>query len=288
MTIKTPFRFTTDLWDPSNRFETSWLIGPWPLFAIRAIISLYIFVTRFFIIGWTCTHEELGGCTDVGRSFSYFTILTFWGLAFYFAVAACHTLTYALTGRALVDRFPRPLQALHSLFYSTIVTYPILVTIVYWVVLYDGPWFPVQFTAWSNVTQHGLNSLFALFEIVIPRTNPMPWVHIPWLIFILALYLGLAYLTVATQGFYVYGFLDHDDVGGRGIVAAYIFGIAVGIVIIFVIVWFLIWLRRWVTETKLGMDGKFAEQPRNQDVEMNGRDKYAIGNTPEVPDRMYN
>lgn len=32
------FRFGTDLWDPSNRFETSWILSPWALFACRAAI----------------------------------------------------------------------------------------------------------------------------------------------------------------------------------------------------------------------------------------------------------
>ncbi|KAF4463344.1 hypothetical protein FALBO_9831 [Fusarium albosuccineum] len=288
MAPKNPFRFGIGLWDTSSRFETSWLLSPWLLFACRALIALYAFVTRFFIIGWTCTHDSLGGCQEVRWSFSYFTILTYWGIAFYFAVAALHTLTYALRGRPLLDSFPRPLQALHALFYSTIVTYPFLVTIVYWGVLYEGPWFPVEFSAWSNISQHGLNSLFALFEIFIPRTNPPAWVHIPWLILILALYLGLAFVTVATQHFYVYNFLDHDEVGGRGIVAAYIIGIAVGIVVIFCIVWCIIWLRRWVTENKLGMDGKFAKQPRNDDMEMAAvENKNAIGSSPETPDRLY-
>ncbi|RMJ13270.1 hypothetical protein CDV36_007044 [Fusarium kuroshium] len=289
MAPKNPFRFGDGLWDPSNRFETSWLLNPWLLFAFRALISIYAFVTRFFIIGWTCTHSEVGGCEEVRHSFSYFTILTYWGIAFYFAFAAIHTFTYALRGRPLLDSFPRPLQALHALFHSTIITYPFLVTIVYWVVLYKGEWFTITFSAWSNVSQHGLNSLFALFEIFIPRTNPPEWVHIPWLILILALYLALAYITQATEGFYVYSFLDHNDVGGRGIVAAYIIGIAVGIVVIFCIVWCIIWLRRWVTETKLGMDGKFAKQPDNaNDIEMSAAaNKYAIGSAPEAPDRMY-
>lgn len=30
--------FGTDTFDPGHRFETSWLISPWKLFAIRAIL----------------------------------------------------------------------------------------------------------------------------------------------------------------------------------------------------------------------------------------------------------
>ena len=31
-------KFGHDLWDPSHRFETSWLLPPWVLFAVRALI----------------------------------------------------------------------------------------------------------------------------------------------------------------------------------------------------------------------------------------------------------
>lgn len=48
----------------------------------------------------------------------------------------------------------------------------------------------------------------AFGEIVIPRTLPHPWLNILPLAILLALYLGLAYLTHSTQNFYVYPFLD--------------------------------------------------------------------------------
>lgn len=91
-----------------------------------------------------------------------------------------------------------------------------------------------------------------------------------WLILILALYLSVAYITLATQGWYTYSFLDHDYVGGRGYVAAYVFGIAAAIIVVFVVVWGLIRLRVWVTEKKFGMEGKFAAGRRygDQDAEL--------------------
>lgn len=222
--------------------------------------SVYAFTTLFFSLGWPCTHPEDGGCQAATQSFSYFTVLTYWGLAFYFAVSAAHTFTYARSGSALLDRFPRPLQALHSLYYTTIVTLPFLVTIVYWGVLYKGPWFKLEYDAWGNISKHGLNSAFALFELVVPRTLPPFWIHIPYLILILLGYLAVAYITLASQGWYTYSFLDHDAVHERGYVAAYIFGIAVGIIIIFIVVWCLIKLRVWATETKCQMMGKFAAE----------------------------
>jgi uncharacterized membrane protein len=126
---------------------------------------------------------------------------------------------------------------------------------VYWVELYTGS-FSSVYDAWSNVSEHAINSSFALFELLLTRTNPPPWIHVLWLIFILALYLCLAYLTHYTQGFYVYSFLDPSG-GHAGKTAGFILGIAAGIVVIFSITKFLVWGRKWVTEKKWNRAGKF-------------------------------
>lgn len=89
------------------------------------------------------------------------------------------------------------------------------------------------------------NTFFCLVEVFLPATNPPPFLHVVGLIVILLLYLGLAYLTHATQGFYVYNFLDPDT--GAGKVTGYCFGIFAAIVVIFFVVWGLIWVRRRVT-----------------------------------------
>lgn len=114
-----------------------------------------------------------------------------------------------------------------------------------------------------------LNALFAIFEIIIPRTDPPSLIHFLFLVIILALYLALAYITHAVQGFYTYDFLDPGR--GRGRVAGYAFGILAGICVIFGLVWCLIRLRKWVTEQKWHLDGKFSARARrrDQDVEMN-------------------
>ena len=219
--------------------------------------SLYIFTTILFVLAWQCAHD-VTGCQASRAQFSYFTSLTYWGLGFYFLVASIHTFTYARTGVPLLNRLPRPLQALHSAFYTTIVVYPFIVTVVFWARLYSGHWFTETYAGWSNVSQHALNSVFAFSEIVLPRTDlPLP-IHMLWLIFVLALYLALAYLTKATKGFYPYDFLDPQKQGK--LVAAYVFGIAVGCILVFGLAWGAIWLRKFITETKLGKTGKFAKR----------------------------
>ncbi|KAI1809300.1 hypothetical protein GGS20DRAFT_572615 [Poronia punctata] len=261
-------RTTMEPFDPTHRFVTSWLVSPYILFGIRAFMSLYAFTTLLVTIIYRCTHPSLGGCTESRASFSYFTVLTYWGLAFYYLISSIHTFTYITSSSSsssslLHTIFPRPLQTLHSLFYSTITTYPILVTIVFWALLSSPDTLSTPYSTWSNISQHGLNTYYAVFEILVPRTDPMPWIHLPFLILILALYLSLAYLTNATKGFYTYDFLDPGM--QKSLVAAYVFGIALGICVIFAVVWALVWTRRWVTETKFGMRGVFVKGDDNND-----------------------
>ena len=113
-----------------------------------------------------------------------------------------------------------------------------------------------------QITRHGLNSLFALFEVLVPRTAPPPPLHLLFLVVLLALYLGLAYVTRAAQGFYVYSFLDTGR-QGAGLTAGYIVGILVGACIIFGVVWAIIWVRERLTEGR-------RTQTKFGDVEMSG------------------
>ncbi|KAI1752105.1 hypothetical protein F4782DRAFT_501993 [Xylaria castorea] len=271
--------------DPTHRFETSWLVTPKTLFFIRALISVYIFTVLLFNIGYNCARPSLGGCDTSRDSFSYFTVLSYWGLGFYFLVSAYHTLMYARRGTAPLNSWPRALQWLHSLFYSTVTVFPFLVIIVFWALLSSPATFSTTYSAWSNISQHALNSVFAAAEIVLPRTSPAPWDHLPVQLFLVALYLGLAYLTHATKGFYTYSFLDVELQGS--LVAAYVFGIAIGICILFAVVQGLVWLRRWITEEKLGWDGVLVqkdnrkvahqEQQGNADIEADAASSRAEG-----------
>lgn len=72
---------------------------------------------------------------------------------------------------------------------------------------------------------------------------------IPVLILLAALYLCVAYITVHTEGFYTYSFLD-PAAHGKGIVAGYCFGILVAIIVVFLISWSLIRLRVFLTGDK--------------------------------------
>lgn len=44
-------RFGDDIWDSSHRFETSWLLSPWALFAVRALIVSLLLADPIFHLG---------------------------------------------------------------------------------------------------------------------------------------------------------------------------------------------------------------------------------------------
>ncbi|KAF2459727.1 hypothetical protein BDY21DRAFT_176873 [Lineolata rhizophorae] len=242
--------------DPEYRFFTSWLLSPVVLFGLRAVIGLYAFIAILYSLG----HDSASGNELAAqRSFDYFTNLCYWGLAFYFGFSAAHTGSYAFTGRPWLASWPRFLQVMHAVFYTTIVVFPFLVTIIFWGVLYDGAATHDSHYYWSNVSFHGLNSLFGLLEIALPRTSGLPWWHLIPLTVVLGAYLGLAHLVQATQGFWVYDFLNSTK-HKRGIVAAYCVGIFIGMLVVFGVVHLFVKLRRWATENKGLMLGKFAEK----------------------------
>ena len=129
------------------------------------------------------------------------------------------TLSFALAvrrgreSRYPLQSWPRPLQFLHLLLLSTITTFPILVTAIFWSLLSSPATLATSYSAWTNISGHAFNTLFAGIEILFTNVAPslpkrpatgisLPWVHVPFLILLLGGYLGVAYITFATQGFY--------------------------------------------------------------------------------------
>lgn len=113
----------------------------------------------------------------------------------------------------------------------------------------------------STVSLHLLNSVYALFEIFLTNTPPSPWLLLLPLELMLAGYLGVAYITHATQGWYrmsesthhsilsytllAYSFLNPAN-KSAGALAGYIVGVAAGGAFVFVVVKYLMVLRQWI------------------------------------------
>lgn len=243
-----------------TRFLTSWLISPFTLASLRLLFSVYIFTTLFVNIAILSIRHDY----HAKLYLSYFTILCYFGLAFYFAVSAFHGFSYArhkpsglVAGpldRTAEEEAPtvnpdrRKLRFLHSALYATVTTLPFLVSVVFWVWLREYA-FVSPLAVWSNISEHALNSAFAIFEIVVPRTDPPPFVHAITIIVVMGLYLGLSYVSHAVNGVYVYPFLDPSQRGTHFVVAV-IFLLAIAAIVGFIFVHCVIRVRKMFTEER--------------------------------------
>ncbi|KAJ7484127.1 hypothetical protein FB451DRAFT_1231598 [Mycena latifolia] len=213
--------------DPGHAFVSSPLLSPSALAAARLLLALYALCTL-------CTALALDTAAGSGASFfSYFTQLSYIGLAAYLVAAGVQTAGYARWGRTgyWLRGWGRGLQAAHVLLQSTVVVFPFIVTVVFWALLSSPDTFSTTFSAWSNTSLHALNSAFALLELLLTNAPPAPLLALPVQILLLVGYLGVAYITKASQGFYPYPFLNPATQHAR--LAAYIIGIAVGDVVVF-------------------------------------------------------
>jgi hypothetical protein len=233
--------------DPNYTFVRSHFVSPLVLASIRLTLCIYIFTSITTSYIWLTHNTATIHLKDFNispyifqqskaattQSFSYFTYLTFYSLGFYFLVSSIHTFRYAFRQWTWLHSWPRYLQLAHSLYYSTITTFPILVTVVFWGTMNSG-WPVGRFEQWVNISVHGLNSIFAVTELMLSATAPPPVTHLSFLLLVLSGYLGLAYLTQYTQGFYVYEWMNPAH--GVASILLHVVGYAGGMVIIFFLV----------------------------------------------------
>ncbi|KAG8952517.1 hypothetical protein FRC04_004577 [Tulasnella sp. 424] len=191
--------------DPDCTFVSSHVLSPLAFGIFRLAIAIYTFVALIFIMVWNGVKLH-----NLQTFFSYFTNLCYIGMCAYFWASAVQTLAFSRRMRKPAAANATPTEG------GTF-----LVTIVFWALLADGA-FSNEFNSWKNISVHALNSGFALLEIFLSRIVPR-WANIFILILVLAGYLGVAYITHATQGFYTYSFLDLSRGAGR--LAEYIVGI---------------------------------------------------------------
>ncbi|KAF8873884.1 hypothetical protein BD779DRAFT_1651896 [Infundibulicybe gibba] len=196
--------------DPDCLLVTSPFFSPRVLGCLRILFGLFGLSSIIVVL----VHEIQSG--EGAGYFSYFTRLSLIGLMAYFgAVQSWHVV----------------LRQMHVLLYTTIVTFPLLVTIVYWALLVSPSTFKTSYSSYANVSQHLLNAAFALFEIICTNVLPMPWIHLPITLLLLIGYLGVAYITHADQGFYPYPFLEPGKEGIK--LAVYILGVGVAQCLVF-------------------------------------------------------
>ncbi|KAI4908968.1 hypothetical protein J4E90_008706 [Alternaria incomplexa] len=264
--------FTYETWgvpragfDPSYNFVRSHFVSPVVLACVRGLLSIYCFTTIITCYTWLANETatiklkdvNIGSYTiqqgnaAIGQSFSFFTYLTFWSLGFYFLVSSVHTFMYASRQRTWLHTWPKYLQLLHSMYYSTMTSFPFLVTIVFWGTMNSG-WPAGRFEQWINISVHGLNSVFAVTEIMLSATEPQPWHHLSVVLGVLSIYLGLSYLTRYTQGFYVYEWMNPAH--GNASIVLHVLGYAGGMIALFVLARYAIMARNMLARRLQGSE----------------------------------
>jgi len=226
--------------DTDHKLVTSPFFSPRVLAAIRLAAACYTLFTLVFSIIWGIVVQK-----DAAGFFSYFTHLTYSGICGYFFAAGLHTALYARHGQKSypLQRWAKPWRFLHLLLLSTITVYPILVSLVFWgaIAPAENP-FDNRFDAWDAISVHLLNSVFALFEILLTNTPAPAWILLAFGAFFLLCYMGVIYITYATQGFYAYTFMDPAN--GHVRLAIYIVGIGLAECVLFAVVHGIVLLRQ--------------------------------------------
>ncbi|KAF2146652.1 uncharacterized protein K452DRAFT_294205 [Aplosporella prunicola CBS 121167] len=278
----------TDADPTTDRATTSWLLRPLALAIARSTIALYILLSLCVAIGLAPPPRA--------RQLAYFTTLAWAGLGAYFAGAGAAGAAYALHGPGRSGGRGRGggvlMGALGALRTCATVL-PFLVVGMYWGVLRNSVpnngMGASALAAFTTTTTHVLPAPLALAELLLSRTPAPPWAHLPLLLGVLALYVGLAYAVHAAEGGpeggagYVYAFLDPRGEGGGGRVVAYCAGVGAGVVVLFLVVRGVVALRVWVTEVRWGRGGEFF---RGGGQREEGREEWGESRSESVVERV--
>jgi len=231
--------------DVDHKLVSSPVFPPLLLAFLRLLFGVYTLTVLVTSLAYDSVHDP----DQLNGYFAYFTHLSYIGICAYFWASGVQTLFYALGHGYPLQKWPRILQFLHLLLFSTIATFPFITTIIFWALLSSSSTFATTFDTWNNVSVHAMNSAFALFEILLTHAGPTPFAHIPFCLLLLALYLCVAYITHATQGFYTYSFLNPAK--QHGLVAAYVAAVGIGECLLFTFSWVLCTLRERISSKRV-------------------------------------
>ncbi|KAJ2498078.1 hypothetical protein GGH96_004621 [Coemansia sp. RSA 1972] len=131
---------------------------------------------------------------------------------------------------------PQTLQLFHWLLFESVVVFAMLVTPVFWAVLYNADKYVGREHRWLNASVHAANLGCILVDVVAGSMVLSPhWIHPAILAFVVALYLALAYLNKAINGWFTYNFIDYDQ--HHWMVLVFAIGILAAVVLIYYIVY---------------------------------------------------
>ncbi|CAH2231656.1 protein rolling stone-like [Pararge aegeria] len=225
----------SDLWVTSHErlsdfYLTSWQRGDSavPMLVLRmllAVITMSIFV-------WSIATSPT----------PYWLIyLTNWGLLLVTLLTLSATLVSLLAVcQRIPDGGPLPWYvSMYWLFYNTTITVAIIITGLYWILLYNPEQEEEDDGFWLDLATHGFNSCVAFVEIVMSRT-PLRLLHIYQPLGVglwYAAFSGIYYAAGGTDGMgnpFIYEILDWRQAGRASIIVAVS---AASLIVVYALLW---------------------------------------------------
>ncbi|RKP37308.1 hypothetical protein BJ085DRAFT_4272, partial [Dimargaris cristalligena] len=189
-------------------FVTSNLVSPRVLLIIRLLLFMFALGTLIAMF-----------VANSYRFFYYMTCWSFFGLTIYFGLATYVSARYC-SGPLRYTELANPLYRASSLtragywfLYESMVTFHLLVPIIYWSLLRDTFITSVPLYIYTGLASHAADLAVIAVEVLLNRQR-LQLSHIIVPLLIMALYLGLAYTVWGARGIFVYPFLNFQRLHG--------------------------------------------------------------------------
>ncbi|KAL0901303.1 hypothetical protein ABMA27_006592 [Loxostege sticticalis] len=237
----------SDVWVSSNDklsdfYASSWQRGdsPVPLLVVRVLLA----TVALAILIWSVAE---------GPSPFWLVYLTNWGLL----LVTMMLISGLVVSIVIVNKKPYETMELpwyvsmYWLLYNVAVSIAIMITALYWILLYDSGTFESRRMFWLDLSTHGFNSCLAFIEVVVSRT-PVRILHFYQPLGVglwYAAFTGIYYIAGGTDGngnHFIYEILDWKY-GKR---SGSIVGISVvGLIVIYILLWLLALARDKISTT---------------------------------------
>ncbi|KAJ2017754.1 hypothetical protein GGI01_003721 [Coemansia sp. RSA 376] len=131
---------------------------------------------------------------------------------------------------------PKTLQLLHWLLFDSVVLFATVVTVMFWSSIYRSSDYTSAELRWSTASVHALNLVCVLVDMLFGAMMLSPhWSHSLTLAVIGMLYLALAYINEAVNGWFTYDFLNYRK--HKSIIAPTIIGMFVGFLLLYYVLY---------------------------------------------------
>lgn len=245
-------------------------IGQNSLVSLRGLLAVYMLATFLIIINYEIKRTKHGWLIPFELSnVAYLLQLIYQLTSFIWTFMHLHYPHHGSQAPSHATRLQKLLspprqhqttknRAFFSIFYVSAVTFPHVVSLIYWAILVPrndatpvGDLFgPDWFKPFVTLNKYVVNSIIALIEVVflssIRRQTPI-WAHIVGLTMLSLLYVGWAYIGKMVTDKYSYYFLDYNQIGWEYVVVA-VFALCALANIFFSVIYGLTGLREMLTK----------------------------------------